>query len=71
MPNYCQTLQRTEAPTRPHNNGSSWMDRKIVLMFGETSSNTQAFLCFQICQATKLTMELKPFLFGLGTILSA
>jgi hypothetical protein len=27
--------------------------------FGEALSNTKAFLCFQICQATKLTIELK------------
>jgi hypothetical protein len=39
-------------------------------MFGEASSNTHAFLCFQICQATQLTMELKHFFFDLGTIFS-
>jgi hypothetical protein len=36
-PYYCQTLLRAEAPTRLHNKALSWMDCKIVLMFGEAS----------------------------------
>ena len=47
------------------------MDSKIAWMFGEALSNTHAFLCFQICQATKITIELKPFFLCLDTSLSA
>jgi hypothetical protein len=59
-PKYC--------PDQENSRTSSWMDCKIVLMFGKASSNTQAFICFQICQATKLTKELKPFFIWLRHI---
>jgi hypothetical protein len=68
---YSQTCLRAAALARPHNKASSWMDSKIAWMFGEALSNTHAFLCFQICQATKITIELKPFFLCLDTFLSA
>jgi hypothetical protein len=59
------------APARPHKWASSWICCRTMLMFGEAPSDTQAFLCFRSHHATRITMELKPFFWILGTLLSA
>ena len=62
---------RPLAPAIPHSVASSWMCWRISLVLGDAPSKTQVFRCFQIHQATRITIVLNPFFFSLDTWPSA